>query len=101
MTTCHAMPRQQYKEAEVDLELALKHCHNEAKSNKRRILNNLVPLRLRLGETAHDTKPVLYFSKLHYYDWRGTRRLLGCKLVTGLPNPYVRDMTGVVACHAN
>ncbi|CAN0018434.1 unnamed protein product [Hapterophycus canaliculatus] len=38
-----------YKEAEVDLELALKHCHNKAKSNKRRILNHLVPLRLRLG----------------------------------------------------
>eukprot|EP00903_Cladosiphon_okamuranus_P015911 g14696.t1 len=38
-----------YKEAEVDLELALKHCHNKSKSNKRRILNNLVPLRLRLG----------------------------------------------------
>lgn len=34
----------------MDLELALKHCHIEAKSNKRRILNNLVPLRLRLGE---------------------------------------------------
>lgn len=39
----------QYKEAEADLDLALKHCHRDAKANKRRILNNLVPLKLRLG----------------------------------------------------
>ena len=47
----HGAAFQQYKEAEVDLELALKHCNREARSNKRRILNNLIPLRLRLGET--------------------------------------------------
>lgn len=40
----------QYKEAEVDLELALRHCHKDAKHNKKRILNHLVPLKLRLGE---------------------------------------------------
>ena len=40
----------QYKDAETDLELALKHCHRDAKRNKRRILTHLVPLRLRLGE---------------------------------------------------
>lgn len=39
----------QYKEAGEDLELALKHCHRDAKRNKRRILNHLVPLKLRLG----------------------------------------------------
>ncbi|CAN0302920.1 unnamed protein product [Ectocarpus sp. 12 AP-2014] len=38
-----------YKDAEVDLEAALRHCHNKARGNKRRILNKLVPLRLRLG----------------------------------------------------
>lgn len=45
--------KHQYKEAEVDLELALTHCHYLAKSNKKRILNKLVPLRLRLGEQGN------------------------------------------------
>lgn len=40
----------QYKEAEVDLELALRHCHKDAKHNKKRILSHLVPLKLRLGQ---------------------------------------------------
>eukprot|EP00752_Nemacystus_decipiens_P013829 g12278.t1 len=57
-----------YKEAEVDLELALKHCHNQAKANKRRILNNLVPLRLRLG--IYPTLELLEKYELeHYHDF--------------------------------
>lgn len=40
----------QYKEAGADLELALRYCHKDARRNKRRILINLIPLKIRLGK---------------------------------------------------
>ncbi|CAM9121385.1 unnamed protein product [Sphacelaria rigidula] len=57
-----------YKEAEMDLELALRHCHRNAKANKRRILNNLVPLKLRLG--IYPTRELLAkYGLLHFHDF--------------------------------
>ncbi|CAM9631518.1 unnamed protein product [Laminaria digitata] len=57
-----------YKEAETDLELALKHCHRDAKSNKRRILTHLVPLRLRLG--IYPTYSLLAkYNLTHFHDF--------------------------------
>lgn len=57
-----------YKEAELDLELALRHCHKKARGNKRRILNNLVPLKLRLG--IYPTRKLLAkYGLMHFHDF--------------------------------
>ncbi|CAM9154842.1 unnamed protein product [Ascophyllum nodosum] len=57
-----------YKEAEADLEVALKHCHKDARRNKRRILNNLVPLRLRLGKYPRQELLAKYDLN-HFHDF--------------------------------
>ncbi|CAM9488721.1 unnamed protein product [Discosporangium mesarthrocarpum] len=57
-----------YRDAEDDLEYALRHCHRAARRNKRRILDNLIPLRLRQGR--YPSRSLLdKYNLLHYYQF--------------------------------
>lgn len=44
----------QYESAEINLEYALTHCHVNAKANKKRILNYLLPVKLLRGRLPSD-----------------------------------------------
>ena len=46
----------QYETAEMNLEYALTHCHVNAKANKKRILNYLLPVKLLRGRLPTDKR---------------------------------------------